>query len=415
MQTWSKLAMAMRMTGLTAILCTGMAAAAAAEIPFKTITSAGPLPTVAVGNEGSCQVAHTGDQRFELYPSGVTPGDCGTFIFAGNVLHGPDLPGHGSTAASGVGALTPFTPVSQSEVTGTGTAASPLRVATVYDVGSTGLRVTQTDTYVSGQESFRTDVRIQNTGSGAQAGIIYRAGDCFLQESDVGFGFVEAANNGPGCSANANNAPAGRIEQWVPLTAGSRYMEDRYSTVWGAIGTHQPFPNTCQCTTTQDNGAGISWSFNIPPGGSATYSHLTVFSPTGVTGGQLPAAPTAPATLPPSSQVLPLPSNRVCTSRRAFPIRVRRYAGITYSFATVAVNGRRVPVLVYTERRVRRTRIGATYLNNKRFRAYVDLRGVAKGTYKVRVTVVTTDADVRTATRTYRTCTGKLRGGIPRL
>src|ERR1700759_4956259 len=91
-------------------------------VPFKSIVSPGPLPTIAVGNEGSCQVAHTGDQRLELYPSAVTPGDCGTFIAVGDILYGPDLAAHDSSAATGsIGPLTPFTPVSQSDVAGAGT------------------------------------------------------------------------------------------------------------------------------------------------------------------------------------------------------------------------------------------------------------------------------------------------------
>ena len=116
------------------------------------------------------------------------------------------------------------------------------------------------------------------------------------------------------------------------------------------------------------------------------------------------------------NSVLPLPSNRRCTSRRAFPIRVRFYRGVRYAFALVFVNGKRVPVYVYRERRrIRVTRIGAVYLNVKRFRAFVDLRGLARGTYRVRVRVVTSNAEVRSNTRRYRTCRGKLRGGIPRL
>ncbi|QEC48585.1 hypothetical protein FSW04_14065 [Baekduia soli] len=394
-------------------------------IPFKTIASPGPLPSIAVGNEGSCQVAHVGDQQLELFPSQTTPGDCGTFIFSGGVLYGPNFPGHDQTAAtSGLGALTPFTPQAQSEVAGSGVAADPLRVTTTYVAGATGLRVTQIDSYVPGQEAFRTDVQIQNAAATAQAGVIYRAGDCYLQESDVGYGFVETATNGPGCSINANNAPAGRIEQWVPLTAASTYLEDRFSSVWSAIGAHAPFPNSCQCATSLDNGAGLSWSFNVAPGATATFSHLTVFSPTGVTGGQLPPTPTAPsiptappvaASLPPGVLALPLPSNRRCVSRRAFPIRVRRYPGVEWAFAYVAVNGRTVPVYVYSERRVRVTRIGAVYLNARRFRALVDLRGLPKRTYRVRVSAVTTDGQLRANTRQYRTCAGKLRGSIPRL
>src|SRR5689334_11595879 len=72
-----------------------------------------------------------------------------------------------------------------------------------------------------------------------------------------------------------------RIEQWVPLTAGSSYYEANFDEVWAAIDTLAPFPNTCRCTDEIDNGAGLSWSFALAAHGSATYSHLTVFSPTG--------------------------------------------------------------------------------------------------------------------------------------
>ena len=393
-------------------------APARAAIPFKAITSNGPLTTVAVGNEGSCQVAHAGDQLLELFPSDVTPADCGTFIFAGGVLYGPNFPGHDRSAASSVGGNTPLTPVSQSEVGGSGTTADPLRVTTVFTADPTGLRVTQVDSYVPGSEAYRTDIQIQNTGAAAQSGILYRAGDCYLQNSDVGFGFVEASTNGPGCSIAANNSPPNRIEQWVPLTSGSSYLEDNFSTVWAAIGAHNPFPNTCRCNDAIDNGAGLSWSFNIAPGATAGYSHLTVFSPTGVTGGQQqqPQPQPQPPRVPSGPAALPLPSSRRCTSRRAFPIRVRKFAGVRYSFAIVAVNGRRVPVYVYTERRIRVNRIGATYLNStRRFRAFVDLRGLVRGTYRVRVTAVTTNGAVVTNTRRYRTCTRRLVGTIPPL
>lgn len=401
-------------------------APAGAVVPFKTISSAGPLTSVAIGNEGSCQIGYRGDAQLELYPPSTTPGDCGTLIYAAGTLFAPAFSNHGSSAANGIGANTAHTPVSQSDVSGAGTAASPFVVTTVYDLGTTGLRVTEVNSYTAGQEFYRTDVAIRNGGTATQAGVIYRAGDCFLQENDRGFGFVEAANRGPGCARNANNSPAGRIEQWVPLTAGSSYMEDTFSTVWAAIGAHTLFPNTCKCDTAVDNGAGISWPFSIAAGGTATFSHLTVFSPSGVTGGQqtqpapttpAPAtpAPATPAPLVSPSSALPLPSNRTCTSRRAFPIRIRQFRGLRYSFAIVAVNNRRVPVFVYTTRRVRVTRIGAVYLNRRRFRAFVDLRGLARGTYRVRVTAVTTDGQILARSRSYRTCTRRLGGSIPRL
>jgi sugar lactone lactonase YvrE len=131
----------------------------------------------------------------------------------------------------------------------------------------------------------------------------------------------------------------------------------------------------------------------------------------------LGAPASAPAPVVTASQALVLPSTKTCTSRRAFPIRVRRLAGVTYSSAVVAVNGHGVPVYVYKTHRSRVRKIGPTALNYKRFRAFVDLRGLVRGRYAVRITAVTTNGQVLTATRHYRTCSAsrKLKGSIPRL
>lgn len=270
---------------------------AAAAVPFKDIASSGPLTHVYVGNELSCQVAHTGDTRFELFPSSATPGDCGTFLAVGGTLYTPDFANHDSTAASSLGDRTPFTPVSQSEVTGAGTTASPFQVTTVVDAGTTGLRITQTDTYVTGQEAYRTDISISNSSGAAQSVVLYRAGDCFLQESDRGFGFVQDSQ-APGCAVNANNSPPARIEQWVPISGGATWMEAGFSEVWSHIATKTPFPNSCRCTESLDNGAGISWGITVPASGSArasqgsaTRSHFTTFSPTGAAGAPPPPSP----------------------------------------------------------------------------------------------------------------------------
>ena len=102
------------------------------------------------------------------------------------------------------------------------------------------LRVTQVDSYIPGQEAYRTDIEVRNNGGSAASGNLYRAGDCYLQESDQGFGFVDTGAAAPGCSLNANNSPPARIEQWYPMTAGARYMEASFSEVWTHIGTKTP-------------------------------------------------------------------------------------------------------------------------------------------------------------------------------
>ena len=67
-------------------------------------------------------------------------------------------------------------------MTGTGTTVDPFKIVTVVNLGTTGLRITQTDSYVVGQESYRTDVTVANTSTLAQTAQLYRAGDCFPSE-----------------------------------------------------------------------------------------------------------------------------------------------------------------------------------------------------------------------------------------
>jgi hypothetical protein len=254
-----------------------------AATPFTDIASSGPLTHVYIGNELSCQVAHVGDLSLELYHPSTIPGDCGSFLAVlGTGLFAPDFGNHGATATSSLSSYTPFTPITQSTATGSGTAADPFTVVTVVDAGSTGLRITETDSYVVGQGAYRTDVAVSNTGTTAQNVILYRAGDCFLQNSDRGFGFVELVGASVGCSVNANNSPPGRIEEWVPITAGNNYYEANFYEVWARIGSQLSFPDTCRCSEFIDNGAGISWSFSVPAGGAVTKSHFTVFSPLGI-------------------------------------------------------------------------------------------------------------------------------------
>lgn len=358
------------------------------------ITSAGPLSSVVVSNDLGCQVAHTGDAALELFPSGTKPGDCGTFLVVGSDLYAPAPPP--GSAASGLGSRTPFTGVSQTGVEGAGSTASPFKVTSVATAGATGLKVTEVDQYIVGQESYRTDVTLQNTGGAALSGVVYRAGDCYLQSSDTGFGFSEA-NGAVGCSLNANNSPPSRIEEWYPITAGNQFMEAKFSEVWTHIGTHAPFPNTTRAGESIDNGAGISWTYTLAPGQSATFSHYTTFSPTGVTGPPPPVSSSTPSSAFGPNGVVDTPSNRRCISRRWFRIKVRK----KYWPVTVGV----------TVRMPKTTKI----LKRPPWGTLVDLRGLPKGTFTVKITALTVTGDVIRGSRKYRTCRGKLTGGKPKL
>ena len=249
------------------------------QTAFTQITSAGPLDNIFLGVDIAAQIGHTGDSSYEVYPPGTTPGDYGTFLVVADTLYAPDMAGHGGSASGSIGTYTAFTSISQSPIGGTGSTADPFTVTTVVGVGATGLTITQVDSYIIGQEAYRTDVTVANGGATPVSGILYRAMDCYLGGSDSGYGILNGTSIG--CSENPNNVPAGRIEQLVPLTGGNNYYQSFYGSVWAAIGTHLPFANTCDCTTQQDNGAGISWNITVPPGGSVTRANVTVFSPTG--------------------------------------------------------------------------------------------------------------------------------------
>ena len=251
----------------------GLAPSAFAD---ATITSAGPLTSVGITSDLNCSVNHTGDTSGEFF--GDTA--CGTFVRSGGNDYGP------AGVPAGNAGNPAYTPVSQSAVTGSGTGVDPYKIVTVVDLGTSGLRLTETDTYVVGSESYQTDVSIHNGGGSSADAIIYRAADCYLQDSDSGFGSVDAATGAVACVNSVSDGvggtmPGTRIEQWYPLSPGSSYYEADYFTVWTATVSGAAFPNTCDCATDQDNGAGLSWNVTIPAGQSVTRSNLITFSPLG--------------------------------------------------------------------------------------------------------------------------------------
>jgi hypothetical protein len=242
-----------------------------------TITSGGPLKNIWVSTSLACQVEHVRDTTtYEFYPPAATVGDCGTLLVVGATLYAPAF--SGGTATGGLGATTAFGAVSQTAVTGTGTAATPFQVVTVVNVGATGLQITETDQYVVGTDFYSTDVKVTSTNSVATAARLYRAGDCYLGASDLGYGAVGISPGSVACSKTANNSPSGRFEEFIPVTGGSKYYETDYNSVWTWIGGHTAFPNTCACATYQDNGAGLSWDITVPAQGSVTVSSRLRFS-----------------------------------------------------------------------------------------------------------------------------------------
>ena len=84
-------------------------------------------------------------------------------------------------------------------------------------------------------------------------------------------------------------------------------------------------------------------------------------------------------------------ATKVCTSRRQFRIRVKKLkGGVKAVSATVFVNGKKTL-----------TRKG------KRVTATVTLKGLKKGTYKVKINVKYSNGRTLSYTRKFKTCTPK--------
>jgi len=246
-----------------AVLILAISPAFAAEI-----NSSGPLTRIQTSPDLNCAVDYAGDSHSEFF--GTTA--CGTLVAVDGTLYGPSSIPAGESANP----RTTWSTDSQS-FSGTGSASNPYRIVTVVSGG--GLRLTQTDTYVEGSESYGTRVEVANESGSAQTITLYRAADCYLQDSDFGYGAIDPPSGSVACTAGTE--PGSRIEQWAPLTPGSHYYETFYNTLWEQIGSQSPLPDTCDCDTYQDNSAGLSWTTTIPADSGASFSHLTAFSPTG--------------------------------------------------------------------------------------------------------------------------------------
>ncbi|WP_315093538.1 hypothetical protein [uncultured Cellulomonas sp.] len=240
-----------------------MTALPASAVVLGEIESPGPLERIAVSADLNCDVRYVGDTSPEFY-AGIA---CGTFVAVGGELYGPaNVP-----AGGGASPRTSFTTLSQVGPVGAGTVADPFRVTTSVELGSSGIRLTEVDSYVAGKQSYTTRITLVNGSGSDTEAIVYRAGDCYVENSDNGYGAVDEG-------AVSCVSQSGRVAKWIPVTGGSAFYEAGYNEVWAGIGAQTMFPNTVRATEFIDNGAGLSWSVPLPDSESADVVHLTAFS-----------------------------------------------------------------------------------------------------------------------------------------
>ena len=242
----------------------------------------GPLVRIAISDTLNCSINYQGDRYNEFFNSRSAhdPADCGTFLAVGSELFGPgEL---NSRAATSMGTTT-WTPVSQTK-SGTGTQADPWVLTTVVRGG--GFEITQTDTYSTGNDFYATTSSVKNISDAAQDFTLYHAADCYLQDNDYGFGEYDESTGTIICRAedpeNGQHTDRGRVEQFVPTTAGSNYYYSSYNEVWDKLKDRAPLPNKLErADSNRDNGMALSWTRTLEPNATVDYSLVTSFSPKG--------------------------------------------------------------------------------------------------------------------------------------
>lgn len=282
--------------GLAAAFALLLAGSAAAE---PTTQISGNPMTVWVGDQGQLQAQRAGDTSYIFFAPSNPVGDAGFFLaFPQDAAGVPvDLAGkvYGFNGSAGPFGLEAFVARSQSPVTGAGVAGSPFTQVTTYAVNPTDATdttkdlalVTQTTTYVNGEQTFHVKWDVKNVSSPAVA-LPFKAllgADFYFEGDDRGTGIF---TQGPPRFVGGTNADTGRsggfVESPAPATPWSHYEALTYSTeplsVWTRIGQAGNEANTKVFNDTayaepDDNAGGVEWDDHLttPLAGDQTASY----------------------------------------------------------------------------------------------------------------------------------------------
>jgi hypothetical protein len=330
-----------------------LGALAAASAPAATTALGGNPLNVYVGDLGQLQAFRAGETSGLYYHPLSHEGDAGFFLA---MRDGVTPPVYGFDGSAGPHGLTDYTFLSQSAVTGTGSAADPLTLVTKYDTSSPLLHVTQTTTYVNGTQQFTIRWDVQNASGGTVHFKALAAADFFFEGSDRGTGIF---TQGPPRFIGGTNADTGRSGGFAEILgppinspAWSAYQALAYgndaTAVWGRVeaaadSNSASFDNTVVGEQV-DNAGGVEWDqyavTGLAPGNTATFA-LTARS----------AVPSALQISPPnagSPQRVPInyTVNAVDTNGQPYAGKTIRYqitgANPTTGQATVGADGNAV-------------------------------------------------------------------------
>jgi hypothetical protein len=225
--------------------------------------------TITVQNTLGMEVYYDGAQQFYARDAG------GTFLEVDGVVYGDQPP-----ASSGFNPI-PFTQVSNTGPTGSGTASDPFRIVTVVTAGATGVRLTQTTTYVNGDPLYTVNVALSNTSGASRTTRIYHGADLYLNfegnRPDFGFGFYDEDSGAVGALSEDQQS----IQVFIPVTPADAFQEAFYSLFWQRLGAGSgaagPGLNNTFNPAYHDTAAGLQYNRTLEAGGSTNVSFQGAF------------------------------------------------------------------------------------------------------------------------------------------
>jgi hypothetical protein len=296
------------------LLLLALAPASALGAP---VTLPGSPLSVSVGPLGQCQSSYPGAAN-DFYPSAGALGDCGFFLGFPEAGNPPLLARKvfGFEGARGPRLQSLYSPLSQSAVSGSGSAADPYVQLTSYEVSDPAKAkeadyavVRQTTTYINGSAQFTASFDVENVTGQAPTGAIspapsaalrfhaIYAGDLLVGGSEFAGGLLSGGPprlvGGEAPSAGAlvafSEAPS-PSPQWSSYESGCWNVvpepEGRCPTtnptdggIWAAVRAgfgEGPVFNDAVDPNVLDDGAGVSWDDRLAsplkPGEHAIYS-----------------------------------------------------------------------------------------------------------------------------------------------
>lgn len=218
----------------------------------------GPLLSIKIGADGSFQVRHAAKTDYQFNPPASALGDAGVLLadLTNGRLYAPDFANHDDTDVSI--SYNTWDPHSQSVVM---TADGVSRVITTLQTLGDDLTVILIDSYVHGQNCWRTDIIIQNVTTTDYDVILYRMADVYLNGSNNGYGATRAGGI-VGVTENEDNDPVGNALWLAPLVA-DQYEEDDPTTLWSKLESLADLDNTV-IATSDDAACCVAWELSIP-------------------------------------------------------------------------------------------------------------------------------------------------------